>query len=110
VFENRLRFAQWIAPIPTSVGNRHCSVDRWTSASSTPLTSPPAVRKSGVFEDIYEDRAEQRQSPVRGVRRATREATRYFVPAVRDLAKQYGRDSARYDWHGRIIQLTASDR
>jgi hypothetical protein len=49
------------------------------------------------FEDMYEDRAEGRQSPISGVLHATREATAYLRPALRDLASFYRREPA-YDW------------
>src|SRR5262249_20297459 len=65
-----------------------------------------ALRSFGLYmqlmddlEDLYEDRAERRASPVSSVLRAIRDTTRCFIPALRDLARHYGHDPVTYDWH-----------
>ena len=50
------------------------------------------------LEDMYEDRAEQRQSPIAGLLHAIRQANQDFTSAIRDLAQHYGRDPAAHDW------------
>jgi hypothetical protein len=64
-----------------------------------------ALRSFGLYmqlmddlEDLYEDREEQRTSPVSNVLRAARDTTRCFISALRDLAGHYGRDPVAYDW------------